>query len=192
MIRGLSLQSSGVKFRAAWQQILVLMHPDAPLVEDSALEWLCDGMIGCSDLPPSLEFAYVGWGSFQPPVSHAEYLGRITTLSQEADSGTYSPTGQWEFLVPEDQSVLLALGVARFRLVAVSTGYWIRLFPLHESWGMVLWWCPQVEPSICLPFMLGTAAGSSQVLALHEVFWEFWRDLRVFGSPQLSDSSGTS
>jgi hypothetical protein len=184
-IRGLPIHTPPQYLYHCWEQSLVLMHPDAPAISDDALEWLCGGTIGNPHDAPLTEFVDIDQLHTELPTSHACLVSHVKQLSEEAASGLCVPKGQWECIVDDQLPVLHALHLHSVRLVATSTGCWVRLIADPLSWGRVLWWLPEAEPPPSLAFALTTTRTSPGVLAIHTTLWEFWRDIRVVGHPSL-------
>lgn len=184
-IRGLSLQAPMHEMLFTWYQALVIMHPDAPTIDDVDLAWLCDGMLGAPYDAP--------FGQLLAACSVIETLNlsltdlhkRIAVLEQEVAQGTHMPDKRWELSVSTNWTVVKMYGAATVRLVVGAHGCWVRLIPAQWSWGSVLWWRPQSDPPTCWVLAFDDDLKSPCLLTLHEVLWELWRDLHLYGHSAL-------
>lgn len=166
-----------------WEQLLLLKHPDAPVISDATFTWLCGGSIGNPYEAPLTEFLTIDQLLTELPISLTCYLAHIKKLSEESTSGIYTSVGQWEYIVDAQLPILQALHIHSMRIVATPQGCWVRLITDPTSWGRVLWWLPEVEPPPSLAFILAAPRTSPEVRIVHTTLWEFWRDLRVLGHP---------
>lgn len=190
LIRGLSVQAPMHELLFIWYQALVIMHPDAPIIDDADLAWLCDGTLGAPyDAPFGHLLATCAViETLNIPVT--SLYERITALQQDARQGRYLPSGRWELPVPTAWPVLWAYGAATVRLVVNSDGCWVRLIPAQWSWGSVLWWRPHSDSPTCWALAFSDDATSLCLVGLHTALWELWRDLRVDGQPAHSNGAG--
>lgn len=191
-IRGLSVQAPMHEILFIWYQALVIMHPDAPIIDDADLAWLCDGVLGALyDAPFSqLLAAQPVIDTLNIPVTESQK--RIAALQQNVAQGMCLPEGRWEIPVSNDWLVVRVYGAAAVRLVAGPDGCWVRLIPAQWGWGSVLWWRPQSKPPTCWTLAFGDDLASPYLLSLHEALWEVWRDLCLHGRPiRGSDPGGT-
>lgn len=158
-IRHLPVHMSRLAFPALAQQALVVMHPDAPMIDDRDLARLCDGSIGYESDSPSpvhtMENDTADLSDFSPAVARR----RIARYVQEAAINTTIPTGgQWDIPASSHFPLFRACALRAIRVMALPTGCWVRFLPRDDGWGKVLWWGPQVEPAACLAFALGTGS----------------------------------
>lgn len=183
-VRGLTIRSSTLYFLLTLRQAVILSHPDAPSIDDADLGRLCDGMIGISSqrsFPKLFEdYEDISMASVSRASSHAHIL----KYSQEAMAGTYTPTGLWDIAPTPRFPLFETLDLRVIRLISTPEGFWVRLLPQDGAWGCVLWWTPQIEPSVPLAFALGTTRDHGLVWSLHEALWTLWRDLRIDGAPR--------
>lgn len=186
-IRGLSVHAPMHEILFTWYQALIIMHPDAPIIDDVDLAWLCDGMLGAPyDAPFSrLLTACAAIETLNIPVTGL--YERIAVVQQEVAQGSYFPGGRWELPVPAGWPVVWSYGAALVRLIVGKDGCWVRLVPAQSSWGCVLWWHPHSDPPISWTLAFSDAVTSLSLMGLHATLWEFWRDLRVYGHPNLSN-----
>lgn len=184
-IRGLTIQMPMSSFPVLWNQMLVIVHPDAPPVDDSDVAWLCGGVLGHREDDPFNDFGSLDDRIAALGVSPRARRDHIATLQAEATGGTYSPQGSWTCLISDHLPVLAGLDLHMLWLVATPNGCWIRLIPSAGHWGRVLWWQPALEPPLPLAVVLETGISTNAILALHETFWILWRDLCVVGHPGL-------
>lgn len=182
-IRGLPIQSSILDFLQLWYQALVIMHPDAPPISATHFSWLCHGRIGAPDDGPFNSLLAARANIEGLGLSATEWQQRIVVLKQEAARGTCRPSGCWEVSISSQWPILSAYGVATMQVVVGPKGCWVRLIPAEASWGSVLWWRPEKGPPTCWALALGEALSSVPALALHETFWQMWRELRIYGRP---------
>ena len=190
LIRRLSVQAPMHELLFTWYQALVIMHPDAPIIDDADLAWLCDGTLGAPYDAPfgHLLAACTVIETLNIPVT--SLYERIAALQQDAGQGRYLPDGRWELPVPAAWPVVWAYGAAKVRLIASSDGCWVRLMPAQWSWGSVLWWRPHSDPPTCWTLAFSDDATSLCLVGLHTALWELWRDLRVDGQPARSNGAG--
>lgn len=189
-IRGLSVQAPMREILFTWYQALVIMHPDAPIIDDADLMWLCDETLG---LPYDAPFGHVLAACSVIEtlnIPSTELQQRIVSLQEEAMQGTYSPGGHWDITIPTTWSEVRTYSVTTMRLVVEPNGFWIRLMPSQWSWGSVLWWRPQSAPPTCWALAFGNDLTSPCLLTLHEALWELWRDFNVYGRPVRADHTG--
>jgi hypothetical protein len=180
-IRGLSIQAPMREILFIWYQALIIMHPDAPIIDNGDLTWLCDGVLGGTyDGPFDTLYAFSAHiEALSVPL--VEKQAGIAALEQESTNGTFLPSGRWELAMSSNWPIRWTFGIATSRLVAGPDGVWVRLVPAQQSWGSVLWWRPHRHPPACWSIALGGSLNSVQILALHESLWHQWRDLRVYG-----------
>jgi hypothetical protein len=182
-LRGLSIQAPMHEILFTWYQALVIMHPDAPIIDDTDLTWLCDGVLGAPyDAPFSRLFAACA-AIETLNISVTGLYERILVVQQEAAQGSYLPRGRWELLVPAEWPVFWSYGAAIVRLIVGEDGCWVRLIPAQSSWGCVLWWRPHSDPPTCWTLAFADDVTSLCLLGLHATLWSLWRDLRVHGQP---------
>jgi hypothetical protein len=183
-VRNLRIQTSMRDVPQLWQQALVIMHPDAPLIADTDLIWLCDSTVGAPYDGPFDSLCAARLHTARLDFSPSGWQERIARLEQDAAQGRYQPSGCWNMLVAAHWPVLSGNNIATMRVVAGPEGCWVRLIPANPSWGSVLWWRPQMYPPSCWSFAFGEALTSIHILALHETLWYLWRNLRVCGRPE--------
>lgn len=182
-IRGLSIGTSMLEFLPLWHQVLLMMAPDAPAISHTDLAWLCDETLGTPSDAPFDHLIVAGQHSDTLGQSTTDWQARITELRQEAARGTWRPRGCWEVPCAAHWPVFSTYNVARMRVVAGPHGCWVRLIPVEEHWGSVLWWRPQPRVPTWWSLALGEACSSVSLLAFHATFWQLWRDIRVEGHP---------
>lgn len=178
-VRGLPIRSQTQQLILVIYQALVLMHPDAPPISDALLAWLCDGTLGSEDSVPMVDLWDLDRVVEERGISTTALLDHISTLRPEAAVGVHKPMEQWTFQVSTRLPFLKAIRIATIRSVVSPEGMWIRLIPVDNSWGVLLWWRPQVEPP---PSLFLAAQTKIEAFALHTILWELWRDLCVTGT----------
>jgi hypothetical protein len=179
-VRGLLIRSQRQLLPLVVDQALLLMHPDAPPISDTLLAWLCDGTLGNKQSVPMVDLWDLDRVVEKLQLSSVALLDHTSRLRQEAAAGRHRPTGQWRFQVSAKLPILRSIPIVTVCLVASPEGMWVRLMS-SDSWGVLLWWKPQVEPPTSLSFV-DPISERSAALVLHATLWELWRDLCVTGS----------
>lgn len=110
-------------------------------------------------------------------------MNHVRTFHRQAQDGLEVALGQWEWFVADNLPILQVLGFQVVRIVAVPHGLWGRLIPRSGGWGHVVWWTPQIDPSVGLLFPLNIIPTGLATWSLHVALWELWRDLVVTGQP---------
>lgn len=183
-VRGVVVHSSAPYFLLTLRQALILSHPDAPSIDDADFYRLCDGMIGISTHRSFLELFEDDEDIDMADAARASAQAHVLKYAQESATGTYTPTGQWDIPLTLRFPLFETLNLGGVQLISTPQGCWVRLLPEDGSWGCLVWWTPQIEPSIPLAFTLGTTRDHGCVWSLHEVLWALWRDLRIDGAPR--------
>lgn len=182
-VRGLPVEASPIHLVPVWYQALLLMHPDAPAIDDAQLAWLCDGTLGSPYAPPFREL----WSGISRTGIHSSAWmiapTQVAALRQEARAGGQFPFGQWEEPISPAWPLLHRFDIQRMRVVATGEGCWVRLLPASASWGSVLWWSPDAEPPASWAVACQHPPMSPPIQALHATFWTLWRNLCVTGQP---------
>lgn len=177
-VRGLPIRSQKQMLSLVVDQALLLMHPDAPPINDALIKWLCNGTLGDEQSVPMVDLWDLDRVIEDLQMSTAALLDRVSIFHQEVVGSMHTPEGQWKIQVSARLPILMAIPIATVRLVVNPEGMWVRLIP-SNSWGVLLWWRPQMEPPHSLSFAVQTRI---EALGLHATLWEFWRDLCVTGT----------
>lgn len=182
-IRGLRLGVSPQSFPFAWEQALIFMHPDAPLISDERLAWLCHHTIGHYHDTLLAESLNLDERVMDVRTTPDMCMNHVRTFHRQAQDGLEVALGQWEWFVAENLPVFQVLGFQVVRIVAVPHGLWVRLIPRSGGWGHVVWWNPQIDLPVGLLFPLNIIPSGLAAWSLHVMLWELWRDLVVTGQP---------
>lgn len=182
-VRGLTIRTSALHFPLTVRQAFVLTHPDAPSIEDADLAVLCDGIIGNSSQRSFIELFEDDETINMSDMPGATHRAGVLASSQEAGTGTHTPIGHWDIPPSLCSPLFATLSLRAVRLLSTTQGFWVRLIPNDGEWGVILWWTPQLDPSLSFAFALGTERNHEFVWSFHEVLWGLWRDIRLSGAP---------